>query len=49
MQASFVKITDSPEKKKYDEGFGSSATECTERDLACRILGVSSHITDVLL
>jgi len=49
MQASLVKITDSPEKKKNDEEFGSSVTECNERDLACRILGVISHITDVLL
>jgi len=48
MQASFVGITDSP-KKKICEEFESSLTECNERDVACRILGVSSHITDVLL
>jgi len=36
-------------KKKNNEEFGSSVTECNEGDLACRILGVSSHITDVLL
>ena len=49
MQASFVEITDSPEKKNNDEEFGSSVAECNERDVACRILGVSSHITNVLL
>jgi len=48
MQVSFVEITESP-KKKNDEEFGSSVVECNERDVACIILGVSSHITDVLL
>jgi hypothetical protein len=48
MQASFVEIADSP-KKKNDEEFGSSVTECNGRDMTCRILGVSSHVTDVLL
>ena len=38
MQASMVKITDSPEKKKNDEEFGSSVTECNERDVAVEYL-----------
>ena len=54
MQASpitriFVEITDSPGKKKNDEEFESIVTERNERDVDCRILGVSRHITDVLL
>jgi len=48
MQALFVGITDSPKKKNSKES-ESSLTECNERDVACRILGVSSHVTDVLL
>jgi len=40
MQASFLEITDSP-KKKNDEEFGSTVTECKERDVACRILATS--------
>jgi len=49
MRATFVQITDSAGEKKSDEEFGSSVTECNERDVPCRILGVSNHITDVLL
>jgi hypothetical protein len=36
-------------KKKKDKEFGSKVTELNERDMDCRILGVSRHITDVLL
>jgi hypothetical protein len=48
MQASFVEVRQSG-KRKNDEECGCSVTECNERDLDCRMLGVSSHITDVLL
>lgn len=40
--------TDNPEEKKtkYKE-FGSKVTERNERDVDCRIFGVSRHITYV--
>ena len=43
-----MEITDSPGEKN-DEEFGCSVTECNDREVACRMLGVGSHITGVLL
>jgi len=44
----YVEITVSPKKKNYEE-YGCSETERNERDVDSRILGSSSHVTDVLL